>query len=208
VNLTGAYGPEKWENVIHFAWTGSAPSNGTCATFATDTGSAWATNMAPECPSPITLSNVTFTDLTSPSAGEGSDITVHAGSRGDDTVGANSAMLIRYPSATRYKGGHPRTYLAVLGNADDVDAGHWSAAATNEVQTHWQAFLTAVAALSVAGTGITSFGFVRYHGKFLPNSGAPHYYLDTPIYTPIPVGEATAESQMASQRGRIGRRKK
>jgi hypothetical protein len=61
--------------------------------------------------------------------------------------------------------------------------------------------------ISIAGTALNGFCSVRYRGKFLPNSGAPHFYLDTPIVNPIPITQAIARQQMASQRGRIERRK-
>jgi hypothetical protein len=117
-------------------------------------------------------------------------------------------MLVQYPSPIRYKGGHPRQYLYVLGNADLQGSSEWSTAGTAEVEADWKAFLTACLALSVPGTALTSFGFVRMHGKYLPNSGPPHYYLDNPIYEAIPVSSLVCDVQMASQRRRIGRVKK
>ena len=196
-----------WANVLHFTYSGTAPSNAVCTTIGTSIATAWATNMAPECPSPTTLQVVTVTDLTSPTSGEGEALVLHPGTRGDDSIPANAAVLISYPSALRYKGGHPRTYLYVLGNADLLGATNWSTAATAEVQTHWQAFLSAAAAVSASGTTLNGFCSVRYRGKFLPNGGPPHYYLTTPLVNPIPITSAIARQQMSSQRGRIERRK-
>lgn len=197
-----------WANILHFAYSGTAPSNAVCATIAGDVASQWLTHMAPECPSPTELTSVVVTDLTSDSAGEGEWLGTFAGSRGDDSIPANAAVLISYPSAVRYKGGHPRQYLYVLGNADLTGAAEWTSAATAEVQTHWQAFLSGVAALSVSGTSLTSFNSVRYYGKFLPNSGPPKYRLTTPVVNPITISEAVAKQEIASQRGRVGRRKR
>lgn len=196
----------KWGNVLHFGYTGTAPSNATCATIAGDISTAWNTNMASLCPSPTTLQSVTVTDLTSTSSGEGQSLTVHAGTRGDDSIPANAAVLISYPSAIRYKGGHPRTYLYVLGNSDLTGAAEWTP--ISEVNTKYQAFLTAVATTSVAGCNVNSFCSVRYRGKFLPNGGPPHYYLTTPLVNPITISTATARAEMSSQRRRIGRVRK
>jgi len=197
----------KWGNVLHFAYTGGPPSDADCATIAGTFRNAWNTDMGPECPSPTTLQSVTVTDLTSVSSGEGQSLTVASGSRGDDSIPANAAVLISYPSTTRYKGGHPRSYLLAGGNADLNGAAEWSSAFVTEVQTHWRSMLTACLAATSGTTAVSSFGFVRYHGKYLPNSGAPHYYLDTPIYSAVAVSTATARAEMASQRRRIGRRK-
>jgi hypothetical protein len=196
-----------WGNVLHFKYTGAAPSNADCATLATDISEEWGTHMSPECPSPTKLLDVTVTDLTSDSAGEGEWLGTVLGSRGDDSIPSNAALLITYPAGTRYKGGHPRSYLYVLGNADLDGSGRWSFGGTAEVQAHWQAFLTACVGLAAGATTISSFGFVRYRGKFLPNGGPPHYYLDSPIYTPIVIAEAIAEQEIASQKRRVGRRK-
>jgi len=197
----------KWGNVLHFAYTGSTPSDSDCAGFANDTSVLWGTHMAPECPSPTALTKVTYTDLTSDSSGSGEWLGSVSGSRGDDSIPANAAVLISYPSTLRYKGGHPRSYLYVGGNADLEGAAKWSTAFTAEAQTHWRAFLTSLVGHTVGGTTISNVGFVRYRGKYLPNSGPPHYYLDVPLYSPIVISEATAAQEMASQRRRIGRRR-
>lgn len=196
-----------WANVIHFQYGGTPPSNATCATIAGNIATAWAANVASLCPSPTTLQVVSVTDLTSTSAGAGEALVLHAGTRGDDSIPANASVLISYPSSVRYKGGHPRTYLYVLGNADLKGATNWSDLAFVEVQTKWRAFLTACLSAGAVGTVLSSFCSVRYRGKFLPNGGPPHYYLNTPIVNPIGAATAIANQQMASQRGRIERRR-
>jgi hypothetical protein len=196
-----------WANILHFTYGGTPPSNATCAAIAGNISTHWDTYVASLCPSPTTLQVVTVTDLSSTTAGSGEVLVLDAGTRGDDSIPANAAVLISYPSAERYKGGHPRTYLYVLGNADLQGATNWSTAATAEVQTKWRNFLTNALTAGFAGTVLSSFCSVRYRGKFLPNSGPPHYYLNTPIVNPIPASGAIARQQMASQRGRIERRK-
>jgi hypothetical protein len=197
----------KWGNVLYFRYTGGAPSNTDCANFAGDLRAQWFGHVASLCPSPTTLQHVTCTDLTSDSAGSGEDFNVEPGSRGDDSIPANACVLISYPVATRYKGGHPRSYLYVGGNADLEGAAHWAPAFVTEVQTHWRAFLTAMIGDTNGSTTIADLVAVRYRGKFLPNGGPPHFYLDTPIATNIDITEATAQAEMASQRRRIGRRR-
>lgn len=196
-----------WANVLHFTYGGSPPDNGLCAAIAGNISGFWAANIASLCPSPTALESVTVTDLTSTTSGQGENFTSHAGTRGDDSIPANAAVLISYPSAIRYKGGKPRTYLFVLGNADLNGATNWNTAATGEVQTKWRAFLTQCTLAGSGATTVTGFCSVRYRGKFLPNSGPPHFYLNTPIVNPIPAASAVAQFQMASQRGRIERRK-
>jgi hypothetical protein len=198
----------KWGNVLHFDYSGTVPSNAVCATIAANIDAAWSANVASLCPAPTMLTNVVVTDLSSPTAGEGQSTTSHIGTRGDDSIPANAAVLVSYPSALRYKGGHPRTYLYVLGNADLEGAAHWSTAGAAEVATKWQAFLTACLAAGASGTVLSAFVSIRYKGKFLPNGGPPHYYLTNPLVNTIPIASAVAQTEMASQRRRVGRVRK
>jgi hypothetical protein len=197
----------KWGNVLYFHWTGTTPTHTIAATHAAHIQSSWATNVASLCPSPTTLQSVTITDLTSDTGPEAEFAAATPGTRGDDSIPANAAVLVSWPSPLRFKGGHPRTYLYVLGNADLEGAAHWSGAAVTEVGNHWEAFLEAIVGSSAGGNTIDSYGFVRYRGKYLPNGGPPHYYLDTPLYAAIPTTDWTVRPEMASQRRRIGRRK-
>lgn len=196
----------KWGNVLHFSYSGTAPSGATCATIASSISSQWGTHVASLCPSPTVLKSVSVTDLTSTTSGEGIALVSQAGSRGDDSIPANAAVLVSYPSVLRYKGGHPRTYLYALGNSDLTGAGEWTP--TAEVSTKWQAFLTACTEISVSGCSLTGFVSVRYKGKYLPNNGAPPWYLDTPLVNSIPIADLQVQAQMASQKRRIGRTRK
>lgn len=197
----------KWGNVLYFSYTGTSPTPANADAFAADIRSAWATHVASMCPSPTQLTKVTVVDLTSTSAAEGEWDGNVPGTRGDDSIPANAAMLISYHVRTRYKGGHPRTYLYAFGNADLEGAAHWSTGAVSEAQTKWTAFLGECNLLVEGGTSINTFGSVRYKGKFLPNGGPPHYYLTTPEFVPIDTADAHVQPEMASQRRRIGRRK-
>lgn len=195
-----------WVNVLHFSYSGTLPSNTTCTSIAGSIAVTWNAHVASLCPSPTTLQAVTVTDLSSNAGGSGESLPLFPGTRGDDSIPANAAVLISYPTTFRYKGGHPRQYLYVLGNADLQGATNWSTAATAEVQTHWRDFLNTCTSISVSGTSLSSFVTVRYKGKFLPNGGPPHFYLTTPIVNVVPANTPVARQKMASQRGRIGRR--
>ena len=195
-----------WENILHFTFAGTAPTSATCATVAADIGTLWATNMAPRCPSPTVLNLVAVTDLSSNTAGNGQSEVTHAGTRGDDEIPANAAMLISYPVSVRYRGGHPRQYLFVGGNADFLDSANWSAAFVTEVQTAWRAFLAGVEAISVAGLIINGFCAVSYIDKSL--NPIPPYRRTTPLVYPIVASGAIANQEMASQKRRIGRRRR
>lgn len=192
-----------WENVLHFQYGGTPPSNATCTQIGTNIGAAWAAQVASLCPSPTTLQIVAVTDLTSNSAGEGEAAVLHPGTRGDDSVASSTAVLISYPASFRYKGGHPRTYVYCLGNADLQGATNWSTAATAEVQSHWISFLFGCLSAGSAGTTLSSPCAVSYKSKFAPNSGPPHFYRTTPLVIPFLYSSAKARQRIASQRRRL-----
>lgn len=196
-----------WVNVLHFVYGGSVPTNTSLATMSASIATQWNGNIASLCPSPTTLQAVTLTDLSSPTAASGEALVLHPGTRGDDSIPANAAVLISYPSSRRYKGGHGRSYLYVLGNADLQGATNWSTAATAEVQSKWGNFLTGCLAVSTGGTVLSSPCIVHYRGKFQPNGGPPHYYLNTPLVDAFAPASGVARQQIASQRGRIERRR-
>lgn len=197
----------KWGNVLHFQYSGGAPSSSTCDAIAAHVSGSWGTHMAAECPSPTTLQSVNIVDLTSTTSSEGAYNAAVPGTRGDDSIPANAAVLISYQSPLRYRGGHPRQYLYAGGNADLEGAALWSTAFQAEVLTHWTAFLSGVIGFTSGSTTIASFGFVRYRGRYLPNGGPPHYYLDDPLYEALDTALITAKQEIASQRRRVGRRK-
>jgi hypothetical protein len=208
VLLRGTTPGEKWENVLYFQYSGGPPTGPNLASLASTVSGWWANQMAPECPSPIALTSVVATDMASNTGAQGIYTATTPGTRGDDVMGSNSSVLISYPVPLRFKGGHFRQYLLAGGNADNQDGMSWHAAFVTEIQTHWNAFLAAINGTTVGTTSISAHVAVRRHGKYLPNGGPPHYVLNNPIVIAIPVSTGVAHAQMASQKGRIGRRSK
>lgn len=199
-------GEYPWANVLHFMYSGTAPSNSSCAALATSISGLWETNMGPECPSPTTLTKVIVVDLTSNTAGEGEWLGSVAGSRGDDSIPASACGLISYVSPMRYRGGHPRHYLYVGGNADFQGAAEWSTAFAAEFLAHWKAFITAIQELSVGGMAMGTLCSVSYISKEV--NPVPPYRRTTPLVLDLAIGTATSSVEIASQRRRVGRRKR
>lgn len=196
---------QNWLNRLHFLYSGSPPSNTTCSAIATTISLNWGSFIASLCPSPTSLDIVRVTDLTSDTSGQGESLTKRNGTRGDDSIPANAAVLISYPSGRRFRGGHPRTYLMVGGNADLQGAWQWNTTfAQTEVIGAWRGFINANLSISSSGTAMSQLCWVSfYHGKD-PVTGRPAV-RPVPLVTAISVSEAVANLEMASQRGRIGR---
>lgn len=198
--------PITWANVLHFHYSGSAPSGATLNTVAAHIGGSWDTHMVPECPSPTVQNIVEVIDLTSPTSASGFDFTSRPGTRGDDEIPANSAALAVYPVSRRYRGGHPRTYLLVGGNADFLDMAHWSTAFTAEVQSHWHDFLAGVIGFSTGGMTVDSLVNVSYYSK--EENPVKPYRRATPVVDVLDISTMFVEQQIASQRRRIGRKRR
>jgi hypothetical protein len=196
-----------WANILHFGYTGSQPGSVALGQMANTIGNNWDTHMGPECPSQVQLQEVQVTDLTSASAGQGSFITTIAGKRGDDSIPANAAVLISYAVSTRYRGGHPRQYLLAGGNADLQGATEWSTLFRAEVEAHWTAFLNSIIGVSAGPATLNTFCAVSYYSGKDPITGKPARRA-VPLVLVLNASQPHAALGMASQRGRIGRRKK
>lgn len=194
-----------WSNILHWPYSGAAPSDADCSAIGSYVATEWGTHIAPLCPSPTALTEVNVIDLTSSTAGQWALAVNVAGTRGDDSIPANASLLISYPVGTRYRGGHPRTYLYVLGNADLEGAAKWSTAATAEVLAAWKAFLLSVNGHAQGGTTLGTFCAVSYVDRIV--NPVPPYRRPVPLVLPIDVTLSRARQEMASQRGRIGRRR-
>lgn len=200
---SGEATPITWANVLHFRYSGTPPSNVVCGDIASNVSSAWATHMSPEQVSNILMNFVSVTDLTSHSSGSAENFASHVGTRGDDEIPANVAFLVSYPQRVRFRGGHPRSYLMVGGNADFLDAAHWSAAFTTEVANHWHDFLAEVLTFSETGTTVTELCAVSYVSREV--NPVPPYRRPVPLVLDLSISGMIAQQQIATQRRRIGR---
>jgi hypothetical protein len=195
-----------WANILHFAFTGASPTEAVIAAICSAIATQWGTHMSPEQVNNVTQNEVAAFDLTSPTAASAADFTVNPGTRGDDEIPAQTAYLVDYPIARRYRGGHPRNYLMVGGNADFLDAAHWSTAFTAEALSHWNAFLTAIIGVAHSGTTLTGLVNVSYISK--EENPVPPYRRTVPVVDTISLSTMVGEQQMASQRRRIGRHRR
>ncbi len=202
--VAGTYGLYKWANILHWLFTGSVPGVSDLVAWNNRIATNWSTDMAPEQISSCSVTHITSTDLTSSMGAQDELLTGIPGTRGDDEIPANAAVLVVYPSDRRYRGGHWRSYLVAGGNADFRDSGSWSTAFTAEVQAHFRSFLTATIPFTSSATTFVDLVGVSYIDKAL--NPVPPYRRTTPLVQILPITEAFTVQEMASQRRRIGRK--
>jgi hypothetical protein len=197
-------------NRLHFHYTGAAPTSGQMSSFATTCLTAWGSAIEPSMCQDKKSQQLVAIDLSSPT---GATAEVTDGTRGaltgaplpDDTSLVMSATVSR-----RYRGGHPRSYLA-LGDATSLLDGHtWAGAFLTAVTTAWAGFMTAVEGAGWAGAGtITPVNVSYYEGYHLVTypSGrsrdVPTLRVGGPVVDPI--SAFVARARVGTQRRRLGR---
>lgn len=160
-------GTHQLANILHFSYTGTAPSNASCATLAADFLAALATGDGTHQLHTLMDNSTEYTecivtDLTSNTSGTGTYSSNVVGTRGSALLPASASYLISDSIGRRYRGGHPRHYWP-LGVAGDLQfANQWSAGFTTVVQDWWAANDTAFQTITNSGTAVSHRVNVSY----------------------------------------------
>jgi hypothetical protein len=137
---------------MHFAFTGTNPSDASCATLATSAHASAVTNLVPLLGTESSLKGVEFTDLTSPSSGTGEHIALTTGTRSGSDTPAGAAVLMNIKISRRYRGGKPRVYWP-LGTASDIDTPtNWLSGSVSAFLAGTAQYIDDIIALTNAGT--------------------------------------------------------
>lgn len=194
-----------WVNVLHFLYSGPSPSPTDLNTFCSDLHSLWSAYMAAMVETASSLTSIVATDLTSPSSAQGVDATVEAGTRTGSLIPSNAAFLISYPGAgPRYRGGHPRQYLLCGVQADLLDSAHWTTEFYDEVQIAWNDFCDGTIGGVYGSTVIDEQVAVSY---YTTDYGPPKVRVRRAVPEVYSITSRVGNVELASQRGRIGRRR-
>jgi hypothetical protein len=117
-----------------------------------------------------------------------------------------SCFLISHTISSRFRGGHPRTYLPPSSTTSTSDGDNWSSGTVSGIQTNWQNFIAAVTT-SVSGAGLTlnSFCAPRYTWKYDADN-VKHKFIKTKqaFLGPFPISDSIVQQGIATQRRRLG----
>jgi len=188
-------------------YSGTAPSNSDLNTFCGAVRSAFNTNLKSLCHALVVLTTVEAVDLTSTSGATGSDSTSVTGTRAGLPCTGDAAVVVSYPIARRYRGGHPRGYWPFGVAGDLATPQQWGATLVNAVNTGITAFFTAVRAAGWTGAGDVDHVNVSYfHGSHVvtnPTTGRARNVPDLRA-TPLVAGIANliVRARPGSQRRR------
>jgi len=194
VVFQGTVGDRDWVNVLHYQYSGGAPSSADLDGYAATLSSSWGSVMSPLQDTNTAQTVVQLTDLTSPTSGQGTTESTNPGTREGDFLPASTCMLINYPLSNRYRGGHPRTYLCVGVWADTESPQQWVSTFQSAVTTAWKTFTVDQVGVTVGPATIASIGAVSYRFEKAPRV--------TPVWFPYFSNQGTASLTMANMRRR------
>jgi hypothetical protein len=152
-------------NRMFLNYSGAAPTNAQLNTTATDTMTAWGSNMASMFVTPHKLVGVTIEDLSSATSAVGSAAGSIAGSHSETGLAAGTALVVKLAVARRYRGGHPRQYFCGQPVAALADEQTWSAGQIAAFTTNYFNFIDAIeASVTLWGTSSEQVNVSYYQG--------------------------------------------
>ncbi len=193
---------------IFLSYSGTAPTNAQCSTFATAVATAWNSDLAALFNTGCVLTEVDVVDLSSTSAGTGTATVSHAGTRTGNALPLNSCLTLNYEIARRYRGGKPRGFWRMGVAGDQLTERTWDSTIISAAQTDFASFITAIAADGWTGAGTIAQVNVSYFFSFHTHTGTtgrvsniPTFRVDGPITDPITA--YLADVSLGTQRRRI-----
>lgn len=153
-------------NRFFFQYTGTAPTHSDLDTFCTAVGTHWNTRLGPFYDNSSGLLRTDAEDLSSPTSAVGEDVNTHIGTRAGDRLQAATSAVISAAIARRYRGGHPRSYLAVGTFPDLADRQTWTSTFVNALQTAFVLFINDITTSVWAGGGTLGPVNVSYFNGF------------------------------------------
>jgi hypothetical protein len=201
VVIEGTTPIDPWANTLHVSYSSAPPSAADCATFAGQVLASWVTNMSPLQYVAMTVEKAVVIDLSSSSGASGESVASSAGTRTGTRLPGSAAMLISKSIARRYRGGHPRSYVAAGVDADLLDASHWTTAMVVASLGGWEAFIAEIVPLTRGALVTVTEVIVSYYETI------PPAHVSTRRVTPLvePVTGYTAQPRLGTQRRRLGR---
>jgi hypothetical protein len=189
-------------NIFHVGYSGAAPTDAQLNTYA----QFWFDLMGSAAPAWVeqySLTQCEAIDLTSPTASSGSYSGNVPGTDDGEFIGANTAFLVNWTIARRYRGGHPRSYFPWGSAGDMTNPQNWDGGFVDTVQSLVSSILSSAQDTDIGSASSTGLKQVSYYG---PNPTPPPVETTlraVPIVDTITAG--TAVPEIASMRRRDGR---
>lgn len=197
----GSYQNQPFLNVLHWEYTGAAPSGTALKELCNDALGVWDTALSAILTTSVTLNTVRGLDLSAPDAPQSaSDVQAAVGDLVGTAPPVNVAMCVSWLVNYRWRGGHFRTYFPA-GAVQSIQGGNsWTSTALTNGRLAVTTFLTNMNAMTAGSTSGHLVGVKRWRTEV---RGQPPVEINPPLVLPF-VG-AIVDSRIDSQRRRLGR---
>jgi hypothetical protein len=173
---------------FYISYSGSAPSPADLNNFCDDAAGIYNTDLKADCAIPNVLIRVDAIDLSSPTSAEGFAVTSIAGTATGAPNPIDTALVVSYEIARRYRGGHPRGYWPLLTADQLLNPQRWTDAAIAGMTTDLGNFFTGVLGLGWSGAGTLSQVNVSYfHGFTVVTSPTTGRARNVPTVRATPI---------------------
>lgn len=132
---------------------------------------------------------------------DGSNATLHNGTFSGESVPMNVAAVVSWRLSVRYRGGHPRSYLAGFADAARADEVSWNTTNITAWSSQVSNFLSDINALTPTGFSSVVLGVLR---QFAGGGSETHppTFLNPPVFRPF--ASAVFKPGIGTQRRRLG----
>jgi len=202
VIFKGTYQGSNWANIMYVQYSTGTPTVADLNTLAASIGSNYRTNVMVNSVVTCHLTSVTLVDINTDSGNAGVDLTDRTGPVALTGMPVQVCQVLSWKIARRYRGGHPRSYIAGISDSQRADFRTWSVASKNALAAGGLAFITAVNALSSASTGQLTLGTYSYYHGVDPVTHKP-ILRTTPLFQKY-IGTGV-DGRIDTQRRRLGK---
>jgi hypothetical protein len=193
-------------NHVFFAYTGGVPSVPDATLYNTAIDGVWDANLMPARSADLVHTSTVSTFLDSATAPQVSHFGSTPGGGAGAILSANAAAVVQFKVARRYRGGHPRVYIAGLLQADLFDAQRFTTVFLAALQASWVAFRNTIVGNVYGGIGISHQCNVSYFNGFTNHTFPSGRIRPIPTPRPVPLVDpvflAGVNAKVASQRRR------
>lgn len=207
--ISGTYdelGAYQWANVFHWVYGGGIPTLADVSNFADLFYGSYSSFFTASMPASQSMQNAQVTDLSSDTGAQADSPTVTPGTATGAKLPGNACMLISKTINRRYRGGHPRSYMPIGTETNLLDQANWNDDFVTSSLTQYLAFVDDLVGETAGAIALGAECTVSYYDGVDPVTKKP-IRRDVPVVYDIPVDGYTARQELASQRGRIGRRR-
>lgn len=197
MQISGTNEGGEFTNIHHISYTGTAPTTAVLAALEAEERSYYTEVYVNGGVDTLQLTEVVLTDLSSDTGAVSIAHPVIVGTLTGAVCSINNAVCVSWPILRRYRGGHPRTYLA-LGSSSTLEGTstiNWQNSFVDNIVsnlTTWQ--------LHLAGYTTTSMGVMHLCNVSYYSGGA---IRDTPLVDILQ--PPVAKYRVCSQRRRLGK---